>query len=121
MPSTSTHGADGINGINGTNGTNGTNGAIGEAAVYNNSGTLQTGAQIDVGTVTLSSKKATINLSGSATFASSTSYYCTATIANGDTSGYALYITQSSGSQFTITDTTTSTVNPTVNYICVGT
>jgi len=88
------------------------------AAVYSNTGTLQTNAHIVRGSVTATNNLTTVTFTGSAVFTSNTSYTCTTTPATADNSRL-IGITYTSGAAVAFT-WTGNTAAITFNYICVG-
>ena len=85
----------------------------GAMPLYSATGTAVNAPHMVTGSVALSSGAATITLSGSAVFASSSSYVCTA---NDTTAAVAVKVGQTSGTSITFTGTSTDTVQ----FSCVG-
>ncbi|WP_322055617.1 hypothetical protein [Burkholderia cenocepacia] len=85
----------------------------GAMPLYSTSGTGVSAPHMVQGTVALSSGSATVTLSGSAVFSSSSTYTCTA---NDTTAANAVKVSQSSGSSITFTGTGTDSVQ----FLCAG-
>lgn len=81
--------------------------------LYSTSGTLVSGPHMVTGSVALAAGTATVTLSGSAAYTSSTSYACTA---NDTTAAAAVKVGQTSGTSITFTGTSTDTVQ----FMCAG-
>lgn len=84
--------------------------------VYSHTGAIQNseGTHIVQDTATMTAGVVTITLSGSAAFASATSYTCTA---NDQSQTNAVRVIQSSGTSFQLAGTSSSDV---IRYICIG-
>lgn len=76
-------------------------------------GTQFTGGHFVTGSATLSTGSATVTLTGSAIYSSSSSYFC---FGSNQTAANAVKVTYSSGSSFTITGTGSDVIN----FICFG-
>ena len=81
--------------------------------MYSTTGTLVAGPHMVTGSVALASGTATVTLSGSAVYTSSTSYTCTA---NDTTAAAAVKVGQTSATSITFTGTSTDTVQ----FMCAG-
>jgi hypothetical protein len=87
--------------------------SVNTTAIYNTSGTEQTGEHIIMGTATLAAGTATITLAGKAVFSSSSSYVCTTTDATGLNVSQVVKL---SGSSFTVNGVLTDSIQ----FVCVG-
>ncbi|MBN3848606.1 hypothetical protein G3N58_17510 [Paraburkholderia sp. Ac-20342] len=85
----------------------------GTMPLYGTTGTAVNAPHMVTGTVALASGTATVTLSGSAVFTSSSSYACTA---NDTTAAAAVKVGQTSGTSITFTGTSTDTVQ----FSCAG-
>jgi hypothetical protein len=90
-----------------------TPGGIGAMPMTSTTGSNVTGPHMVQGSIALSSGAATVTLSGSAVFTSSSSYTCTA---NDVTSAAAVKVTQSSGTSLALAGTGTDTIQ----FLCAG-
>jgi hypothetical protein len=107
----------GVQGATGPTGPSGPSGPTGQAAVYNTSGTLQTGSHIVIGSGTTSvTGSLAVTLSGSAAFSSGTSYQCTVVYDASAAGTLSPAISGPAATGFTIK----ADPSASVGFVCVG-